>query len=81
LRHKTGAKKEEAMLAERVVIERKQLYRRTLARAARLSGSHRLLATRLGVSTGDLRAWIEGDEMPPVSVFLGCVELLNAGAP
>lgn len=66
------------MLAERVLIERKMLYRRTVSRAARMTGSHHALAIQLGVSAGELAGWLEGEEMPPVSVFLRCIDLINA---
>lgn len=65
------------MLAERMVIERKLLYGRTISQAAQASGGHRMLASRLGVSPGELMRWMRGSEMPPVSVFLECMDILQ----
>lgn len=67
------------MLAEREFIEeRRTLYRRTLVRAAHVAGGRRALAARLEVSPRELAGWLDGEEMPPVSAFLLCFDLLNA---
>lgn len=66
------------MLAERLLSERKGLYRRTVSRAADLAGGYKSLARRLGVSRAELQSWMNGEQMPPVSAFLVCVELLGS---
>jgi hypothetical protein len=49
---------------------------RALHRACLIVGGLNALAARLESSPSDLDRWISGDEMPPESVFLRCVELL-----
>lgn len=49
---------------------------RSLHRAALIAGSSEALARHLEVPEPALRRWIEGEEDPPVSVFLAALELV-----
>jgi hypothetical protein len=53
-----------------------EVYARTLARAAGLSGGSEALAKKLNVSTDQLDAWIAGTEEAPATAFLLAVDLL-----
>lgn len=63
-----------------MLVERKAVYRRTLSRAAEVAGGYPRLAIHLGVSPAQLVRWVDGEEMPPVRAFLGCMRLLDGGA-
>jgi hypothetical protein len=47
-----------------------------LNRALALVGSIRNLAYRLRVPSGDLQAWLAGQDVPPLSVFLEAVDII-----
>jgi len=53
-----------------------EVYARTLARAAVISGGTRALAKRLNVAPEQLDAWIAGIDEAPSAVFLLSVDLL-----
>lgn len=53
-----------------------EIYARTLARAAVLSGGREALAKKLNVSPDQLDAWIAGADEAPAAVFLLAVDLL-----
>lgn len=49
---------------------------RTFARAAELCGGVQALARLLGVSVGELSAWIAGTAVAPVEVYLRALEFV-----
>lgn len=51
------------------------VYTRTLHRACEAVGGVAMLAARLHVSEAILERWLDGDEIPPTSVFLACVDI------
>lgn len=63
------------MLEDRLVLERKGRYRRTLCQAAEVLGGLPRLADYLQVSERELASWLEGTDMPPVWAFLSCIQL------
>jgi DNA-binding transcriptional regulator YiaG len=54
-------------------------YTRTLARAALAVGGEVELAQVLEVSEGQLRAWLEGEETPPLQVFSAALDIVAKG--
>jgi hypothetical protein len=60
---------------------RANTHSRALHRACVIVGGVGPLATQLKVSEAALRSWLEGNDEPPLEVFLATVEilLLNAG--
>jgi len=52
------------------------VYVKTLRRAALVLGGPAVLSHRLGVSEAALEAWLKGEELPPMDVFLACVEIM-----
>jgi hypothetical protein len=52
------------------------VYRRTVERAIQTLGDEQRLAHYLRVPPGKLHAWRTGGEMPPLGIFLSCVELI-----
>jgi hypothetical protein len=52
------------------------LYRRTLERAADLLGGPQRLARYLRAPGAQVFRWLKGEEKPPLSVFLTCVDLV-----
>jgi hypothetical protein len=59
---------------------RSTVYARTLHRACEILGGVPQLAAHLEVREADLQRWLEGDEDPPLEVFLAAVDavLLHA---
>ena len=53
-----------------------EVYARTLARAAVLSGGSAALAKKLKVTPELVDAWITGLDGPPPAIFLAAVDLL-----
>ncbi len=53
-----------------------QVYARTLARAALISGGSAGLAKRLNVSPAQIEAWMSGADETPPSVFLELVDVI-----
>ena len=54
----------------------RDVYLRTLRRAAELVGDQELLARRLKVTPSHLALWIQGVEAPPTYVFLRAVDVV-----
>ena len=55
---------------------RSSTYARALHRACLIVGGVAPLAAQLGVEEAALRAWLNGDDDPPLDVFLAAVEVL-----
>jgi hypothetical protein len=55
-----------------------EIHARALERAAELVGGKEALCDLLQVSMQSLEAWVAGDEMPPMGVFLTAVDLISA---
>jgi hypothetical protein len=54
----------------------RELYRRTLQRAAETLGGPDRLARYLRVPATQVFRWLSGNDEPPLSVFLACVDLV-----
>ena len=54
------------------------IYIRTLHEACLALGGEHKLATYLGVSIAEVEAWLNGHGVPPDSVFLRCVDLVDS---
>jgi hypothetical protein len=54
----------------------KQVYTRTLQKAAELCGGRKKLARELRVPLADLERWLAGAEKPPISTFLKAIDLI-----
>lgn len=54
----------------------KQVYARTLQKAAELCGGHKKLARHLRVPLADVEKWTAGRDVPPISVFLKAIDLI-----
>ena len=54
------------------------IYIRTLHDACRIAGGEHKLAACLGVSVGQVEAWLNGRGHPPDDVFLRCVDIVEA---
>jgi hypothetical protein len=54
------------------------IYLKTLHEACLALGGEHKLAAYLGVSVNHVVAWLNGEEMPPDSIFLRCVDLVQA---
>lgn len=52
------------------------VYTRVLHRACQILGGVENLASHLKVSRALVHAWLEGEELPPSSVFLKAVDLI-----
>jgi hypothetical protein len=52
------------------------VYRRTVERAVEVLGDEQRLARYLHVPLRELHAWRTGGELPPLAMFLSCVELI-----
>lgn len=52
------------------------VYTRVLHRACQIVGGVEHLAVRLGVSRTMLHRWLEGEDVPPSSIFLKAVDLV-----
>lgn len=52
------------------------VHTRALHRACQILGGVKALAKHLGVSASTLHRWLEGDEVPPASIFLKAVDLI-----
>jgi len=52
------------------------VYRRATERAVEVLGDEGRLARYLGVSLKKLHAWRTGNEVPPLVVFVNCVDLI-----
>jgi len=52
------------------------VHTRVLHRACQLLGGVEQLARRLRVSPAKVHAWLEGDDVPPSSIFLKAVDLI-----
>ena len=52
------------------------VHTRVLHRACQIVGGVHQLARRLKVSPEMLHAWLEGEEVPPASIFLKAVDLI-----
>jgi hypothetical protein len=52
------------------------VYRRAVERTIEVLGSDERLARYLRVSLKKLHAWRTGSEIPPLAVFLHCVDLI-----
>lgn len=57
------------------------VYVHTLHRACVILGGVHKLAAYLGVSVARLEGWLNGNGRPPDSVFLRCVDLVEANPP
>jgi DNA-binding transcriptional regulator YiaG len=57
------------------------IYVRTLHDACRLLGGEHKLAAYLGVPMRLVEAWLNGRGHPPDSVFLRCLDLVEASRP
>jgi DNA-binding transcriptional regulator YdaS (Cro superfamily) len=55
----------------------RDVYVRTLERAAVIEGGEQALALRLKVTPSHLALWLQGVERPPVEVFLNAVDLVT----
>jgi hypothetical protein len=55
----------------------REVYLRTLRRAAELVGDPERLALALKVTPSHLALWLDGNEQPPVEVFLRAVDLVS----
>ena len=55
----------------------RDVYARTLERAAVIEGGEQALAQRLKVTPSHLSLWLQGVERPPVEVFLRAVDLVS----
>ena len=55
---------------------RSTVYARTLHRACEILGGVSQLATHLEVRDADLKRWLDGDEDPPLEVFLAAVDVV-----
>jgi len=51
------------------------VYVKTLRRAAEVVGGAAPLSHRFGVSRAVLDGWLKGDEVPPMDIFIACVEI------
>jgi len=58
-------------------VANRDLYIKTLQRAAALAGSEFELALRLKVTPSHLRLWLAGTEPPPTHAFLRAVDVLS----
>jgi hypothetical protein len=56
--------------------QHRETYRNTLRRALAIAGGEAALASRLQVSAGQLKAWLDGSEPIPVQAFLDAVDLV-----
>lgn len=56
--------------------EHASVHSRALHRACLICGGIDALADQVGVSAESLRAWMQGEGLPPDSVFLACVEII-----
>ena len=54
------------------------IYIKTLHTACLIAGGEHKLAEYLGVSAAEVEAWLNGRGTPPDSVFLRCVDLVDA---
>lgn len=54
-----------------------ELYLRTLRRAAELIGGEGPLAVALKVTPSHLALWLDGNEQPPIEIFLRAVDLVS----
>ncbi len=52
------------------------VYRRAIERAVEVLGDEAQLARYLDVSLKSLHAWRTGNEIPPLVVFVNCVDLI-----
>jgi hypothetical protein len=52
------------------------VYRRTVERAVEVLGDEQRLARYLRIPLGELHAWRTGGGLPPLAMFLSCVELI-----
>ena len=57
------------------------IYVHTLHRACLILGGVHKLAAYLGVSVARVESWLDGQERPPDSVFLRCVDLVQSSPP
>jgi hypothetical protein len=55
----------------------RELYLRTLRRAAELVGDADRLALALRVTPSHLALWLHGEEKPPLEIFLRAVDLVS----
>jgi hypothetical protein len=56
--------------------EHSSVYSRALHRACLIVGGVEILGDRLSVDVEKLKHWMKGDEVPPETVFLACVEMI-----
>jgi len=57
------------------------IYLRILHDACKALGGEHKLAAQLGVEVELVEQWLEGKGMPPDSVFLACLDIVQQGAP
>jgi len=58
-------------------LPQREVYLRTLRRAAELVGDEEALARKLNVTPSHLALWMTGAEAPPTYVFLRAVDLVS----